>query len=147
MQKYLEILKKSPLFSNISEEETLKMLTCLGARVRAYGKKDTILSEGAPAHDVGIVLSGSVQSIQIDFCGNRNIITENCAPELFGEEFACAEVSSMPVSVTAGEPCEVMMVDCAHILHTCHNNCGHHQQLIYNLMRELARKNIAFHKK
>lgn len=147
MKKYLEILKKSPLFMGISEDELIKMLGCLGARVKAYEKKHTILSEGSPANDVGIVLSGSVQSIQVDYYGNRNIFSENRQTEIFAEEFACAEVAEMPVTVTAGEPCEVMMIDCGHILHTCHNNCGHHQRLIYNLMRELANKNLSFHKK
>lgn len=147
MKKYLEILKKSPLFSGISEEELIKMLGCLGARVKSYEKKGTVFSEGSPANDVGIVLSGSVQSIQIDYYGNRNIFSESTQSEIFAEEFACAEVETMPISVTAGERSEVMLIDCDHILHTCHNNCGHHQRLIYNLMRGLAEKNLSFHKK
>jgi len=32
-------------------------------------------------------------------------------------------------------------------LHTCSNNCGFHQQLIFNLMRDLAVKTIMFHQK
>jgi CRP-like cAMP-binding protein len=40
-----------------------------------------------------------------------------------------------------------MLIDCSHILHTCHNNCGFHQKLIFNLMRELALKAILFHQR
>ena len=40
-----------------------------------------------------------------------------------------------------------MLIDCQHILHTCQNNCGFHQQLIFNLMKGLALKNIQFHQK
>jgi CRP-like cAMP-binding protein len=40
-----------------------------------------------------------------------------------------------------------MLIDSAHILHTCSNNCGFHQQLIFNLMKDLAQKSILFHQK
>ena len=40
-----------------------------------------------------------------------------------------------------------MLIDSSHILHTCSNNCGFHQQLIFNLMKDLAEKTIVFHQK
>ena len=40
-----------------------------------------------------------------------------------------------------------MLIDCSHILHTCANNCGFHQQLIFNLMKDLATKTILFHQR
>jgi len=40
-----------------------------------------------------------------------------------------------------------MLIECNHILHTCSNNCGFHQQLIFNLMKDLATKTILFHQK
>ena len=40
-----------------------------------------------------------------------------------------------------------MLIDCSHILHTCSNNCGFHQQLIYNLMKDLASKTVVFHQR
>ena len=147
MKKYLEILKKCPLFNGIGEEHLLTMLPCLGATVSAYDKKYTILMEGTAAKYLGIVLSGSVQTVQVDFYGNRSILSEMTASQIFGEAFACAEVSSLPVSVIANEPCEVMFIDCSHILHTCSNHCGFHQQLIYNLMKDLATKTLLFHQR
>jgi len=147
MQKYFEILKKCPLFDNIEEDKLFKMLSCLGARVESFDKKYTVLTEGAPAKYIGIVLSGTVQLIQIDYYGNRSILAEIEPSQIFGEAFACAELESMPISVVANEPCEVMLIDCSHILHTCHNSCGFHQQLIFNLMKDLATKNLIFHQK
>jgi len=147
MKKYLEILKKCPLFHGIAEENLLRMLTCLGARVTAFDKKYTIFAEGTPARHIGIVLSGSAQMIQVDYYGNRSILTEVAPSEIFGEAFACAESRNLPISVIATEPCEVMLIECAHILHTCQNNCGFHQALIFNLMKDLATKNILFHQR
>ena len=147
MKKYLDILKKCPLFAGIEEEPLLRMLVCLGAKVEFFDKKYTILSEGTPAKYIGIVLSGSIQIVRIDYYGNRSILSENGAGEVFGEAFACAEVPSIPVTILANEPCEIMLIDCSHILHTCENNCGFHQQLIYNLMRDLATKTLLLHQK
>ena len=147
MKNYLKILKKCPLFAEIEDEHLLRMLTCLGARVEHFDKKYTILAEGYPATYIGIVLSGSVQIIQVDYDGNRSILSEMQAPEVFAEAFACAEVRALPVSVTANKPSEIMLIDCKHILHTCENNCGFHQQLIFNLMKDLATKTILFHQR
>ena len=147
MKKYLNILKKCPLFFNIDDESLLRMLVCLGAKVESFDKKYTIFAEGNSAKYIGIMLSGSAQTVQVDYFGNRSILSDITPPEVFGEAFACAEVGAIPVAVIANEPCEVMLIDCSHILHTCSNNCGFHQQLIFNLMKDLAVKTIAFHQR
>ena len=147
MKKYLKILKKCALFDRIEEDHLLKMLSCLGARTIALDKKYTVFPQGSPAKYIGIVLSGSVQITQVDYFGNRSILGNLKQSEVFAEAFACAEVRELPVSVIANEPSEVMLIDCAHILHTCSNNCGFHQQLIFNLMKDLATKTILFHKR
>ena len=147
MKKYLEILKKCSLFEQIEEKDLLRMLTCLGAKVVSFDKKYTIFPEGSAAKYIGIVLSGSVHIVQIDYFGNRSILSDMEEGEVFAEAFACAEIREMPVSVIANEPCEVMLIDCSHILHTCENHCGFHQQLIFNLMKDLAKKTIMFHQR
>ena len=147
MKKYLEILKKCPLFAKIEGETLIRMLGCLGAKTESFDKKYTIFAEGSPAKYIGIVLSGTAQIIQVDYFGNRSILSNIEPSEVFAEAFACAEAKSLPVSVVANEPCEVMFIDCQHILHTCSNNCGFHQQLIFNLMKDLATKTILFHQR
>ena len=147
MKKYFEVLRRCPLFFGIADENLIAMLGCLGAKVEFFDKKYTILLEGNPAKYICIMLSGSAQIIKTDYYGNRSIIYSVEPSELFGESFACSESNSLPISVIANEPSEVMFIDCRHILHTCSNNCGFHQQLIFNLMKGLAIKNIAFHKK
>lgn len=147
MKKYLEVLRRCSLFFGIEDDSLVKMLGCLGARVVAFDKKYTIFAEGSPAKYIGIMLSGSAQVAQVDYYGNRSILSEVGTAEVFAEAFACAEVDSLPVTVIASEPCEVMLINSSHILHTCENNCGFHRQLIFNLMRDLARKTIMFHQR
>lgn len=147
MKKYLEILKKCPLFDQIGEDHLLKMLSCLGARMESFDKKYTIFAEGTPARYIGIVLSGKVHISQVDYYGNRSILSYFKPSEVFAEAFACAQVPSLPVTVSASEPSEIMLIDSTHILHTCSNHCGFHQQLIFNLMKDLAQKTITFHRR
>ena len=147
MKNYLGILKNCPLFSEIGEEELVRMLTCLGAKTETFDKKYTIFAEGAPARHLGILLSGSAQIVQTDYYGNRSILSGIGEGEVFAEAFACAEVETLPVSVVAGERSEVMLIDCEHVLHTCENHCAFHQKLIYNLMKDLAQKTVMFHQR
>ena len=135
------------LFQGINEEHLLKMLSCRNAQVISFDKKYTVLAEGSPARYVGIVLSGSVQILQIDYYGNRSILSHIKPSEVFAEEFACADLPYLPVSAVANEPSEVMLIECNNILHTCSNNCGFHQQLIFNMMKNLADKTLRFHQK
>lgn len=147
MKKYFEVLRKCPLFNQIEDENLIAMLNCFGAKVEFFDKKYTIFAEGTRAKHIGIVLSGSAQVIQVDYYGNRSILFAVEPSEMFGEAFACAEMQSMPAAVIANEPCEVMLIDCNHILHTCSNNCGFHQQIIFNMMKNLATKNVMFQQK
>lgn len=147
MKKYLKILEKCPLFEGIEAEHLLRMLECRGARVLTFDKKYTILMEGNPAKYIGIVLSGSAQIIRTDFYGNRSILAKLRPAELFGEDFACAKAKELPIAVIADEPCEIMLIEADRVLHTCQNNCGFHQQLIFNLMKGLAVKTLVYHRK
>lgn len=144
MQKYLSVLSQCQLFQRINEDDLLSLLSCLGAVQKTFSKKETILAEGSKAGAFGILLAGSAQIVQIDYLGNRSIMAGVAPADLFGEAFACAEYDVIPVSVVASDACEVLFLDCARVLHGCSSACGFHQQLISNLVRILARKNILF---
>lgn len=147
MKKFFPILSRCALFANIKEQDLSKMLSCLGAKIVSFDKKYTIFTEGSKAAYIGILLSGSAQVEQVDYYGNRNIVSKITPSEVFGEAFAAAEAKSLPISIIANEPSEVLLIHCRHILQTCHNSCSFHQQLIFNLMKDLATKNIEFHQK
>lgn len=147
MKKYFGILRKCSLFNNIEDEDLSALLICLSAKVEAFDKKQTVISAGTAAKYIGIVLSGSAQISHTDYFGNRSIIADVTSGEVFAEAFACAGLESIPITVTANEPCEIMLIDCGRIMHSCSNACDFHRQLIFNLMKTLAVKNIMFHQK
>ena len=99
MEKYSKIFKTCPLFDGIEEEKLYKMLACLGAKVVHFDKKSEIFAEGEAAKSIGILLSGSAQTVRNDSYGNRSILALIEPPEIFGEDFACAEVGELPISV------------------------------------------------
>lgn len=147
MRKYTEILKKCTLFDGITDDELTEKLSCLNAKVKHYAKNQIIISEGQRVTDIGIVLSGAVQIVSVDYFGNRNIVTQIEPSHIFGEAFVCAEVMSVPISAAASEDSEIMLIDGNRILCPCCNSCGSHKQLIANLMKNLALKNLTLNRK
>ena len=146
MKKYFGVLRKCPLFNDIEDENLLPMLGCLGATVRNFAKKENILLEGEPARYIGVVLDGSAQIEQTDYFGNRSIVASVSRAELFGETFSCAGVV-MPVDVVANEDSQIMFIDCRRMTQACSSACSFHQQMIYNLMKVVATKNLILHRK
>jgi len=147
MNEYFPVLSKCSLFDGIDSKDLSAVLACLGARISDYHKNQIIFQEGDPAKYVGIVLSGAAQIIQEDYYGNRSILTRVEPSELFGESFACAGISALPVSVTASESCQVMLIDCRRITVSCSSACSFHNKMIFNLLRVVATKNLLFHQK
>lgn len=147
MKKYFEVLRKCPLFHDITDENLGAMLGCLGAKVMSFNKKETVISEGNPAKYIGIVLSGTVQIVRLDYLGNRSIVTNVEPSELFGESFACAGIKAIPVDVIASEDTEILLIDCIRLTQQCSNACDFHRQMIYNLMKVVAIKNLMLHQR
>lgn len=147
MEKYFDVLRRCQLFQGVTDKDLSAMLDCLGARVASFHRKETILAEGEPAKHIGVILAGAAQIVQVDFFGNRSIVADLAPSELFGESFACADVTAIPVDVVATQDTEALLMDCQRIIHSCGNSCVFHQQLIYNLLKAVATKNLAFHQK
>ena len=147
MKKFFNIIRACKLFENISDENLMTMLNCLGAKLEFFEKKHTVFAEGMPAKHMGILLSGSAQMIEMDYYGNRSILSVVKPSEVVLEAFACAEMNQLPVAVVANEPSDIMLIESSHMLHTCSNNCQFHQQLIFNLMKLIANKAVVFHEK
>ena len=147
MKKYLPVLQKSPLFSDIGETELLSLLDCLGGTLRIYPKGAAVFSEGDRPTHLGVVLEGEIRITRTDYYGNRSIVATVKASHVFGETFACAEVESLPVDVTAATDCTVLLIEVNRVLTPCCGGCGFHNRLIYNLMKQTAAKNLLFHRK
>ena len=146
MEKYFSALRACALFSGIADDDLTAILACIGARTVKYARGEVIFAHGDAAVAIGLVLSGSVQLERTEFAGNRLILGSVAESELFGEVFACAEVS-LPLDAVAAETSVVMLIDCQRLMCSCGNACEFHRRLIFNLMKILADKNLTFHRK
>ena len=147
MKEFFEILKRCPLFEGIPLEDLDAMLSCIGGHTVEVGKGQSIFQEGDPATHVGMVLSGAVRLVRADYYGNRSIVAHIGPAELFGETYACAAVTALPVSVVADTDSKVLLMDCRRITITCSSACAFHSRIIFNLLRLVAEKNLIFDQK
>lgn len=143
----ISALRQSPLFEGIRDADIPGLLACLGASVRKIGRQQYIMTEGDPATQLGILLSGSASIVNQDILGNRSILSLVQPGQLFAESFACAGAKTLPISVVANEEVSVMLIDCRRITQSCTNACGFHNQMIYNLLQAVAARNLEFHQK
>lgn len=147
MEEFLPVLQRCVLFDGIRSEEILGMLGCFEAGIRTVEKNTQIIAEGDPAVYVGIMLQGSANVIKQDYFGVRSIVSRVEEGQMFAESFSCAGVAVMPVSVVASETCKVMLIQCRRITMGCANACAYHSQVIYNLLKAVAARNLEFHQK
>jgi cAMP-binding proteins - catabolite gene activator and regulatory subunit of cAMP-dependent protein kinases len=138
----IQILKNNALFADIKEQDITSMLQCLGCRRRSIEKGDFIFLAGETQPALGILLSGNAQIIKENFEGVSMIVGSLKAGDLFGETYACMGLKVLPVSVRALGKCEVLLMDVTKIIGTCQSACVFHRQLISNLLRIIAEKNI-----
>ena len=147
MKEYLDVLRNCTLFESISDENLIPMLGCLRAKTLRFKKGQTVIAEGDPADMFGILLSGELQVMRIDYYGNRSIMTHVEPTQLFGESFACAGIEESPVDIVATEDSELLMVAANRITQTCCNACDFHNRMIFNLLKIVANKNLVFNQK
>ena len=147
MKEYMENLEKSALFKSIQRDNLSAVLKCLGAVLKQYDKNERILNSGDEVIGVGILAKGRAQLIKEDAMGNRNIIGEIEGGELFAESFVCAGIKESPVTVVALESCVVLFIQVNKIIDVCSNECSFHKQIINNLLKIIARKNLNLNRK
>ena len=140
MEQYLFILRNTPFFQGMTEEEILSVLHCVNARIIRKNKDQYILRVGDTTQTMGLVLRGAVLAVQEDLWGHRNIMHHIGVGEYFAEPFAATPGSVLNVSVVADEDVEIMLMDMGKLLQTCHNACAHHNRLIRNLVSVMARR-------
>ena len=123
MQDIAAELQPNDLFRGIAAEDIRTLLRCLHPVRRAYDKGALIWREGERTHAAGLVLHGRVQILRDDFWGNRSILGEAGAGDLFGEVYACTPDARLTVSVLAAAACEVLFVEIEQLLTACSRSC------------------------
>ena len=140
MKKYLPILRNSPFFKGLTDNEILSILHCVNATTIYRERGSYIFRAGDATEVMGLVVSGCVLVMQEDLWGHRNILSKCHAGDFFGEPYAASPGAVLNVSVVADEDCEIILLNVQRLLVSCPIVCEHHQKLIRNLVGVLANK-------
>lgn len=147
MKKYLEILKKTRLFSGVAEEEIESLLRCLGASFKTFRKGEYVLHQGEFVREVPLLLTGSLHIERVDFWGNRSILSHIGEGEMFGEAYSLRSSEPLLNDVVALEDCELVFFDVKRIITTCPSACRFHTLVVQNMFTAISEKNRKLTKK
>ena len=141
MEKYIEILKRTQLFSGVSDSEISAMLNCLQTRLLTFKKGEYIYREGQHLDHISVLVKGKLLVQHDDFWGNRNIINVIHIGDMFGEAYVAPESSMLHNDVVAEEDSAVIFFNVRKILTVCSTACRFHSMVIQNLFFAISEKN------
>lgn len=141
MEKYLQILKKTKLFSGIREDEIKSILGCLSASPCVFSKGEYIFRAGECITSIALLLEGCVHIQKEDYWGNLSILNKILPGEIFGEAYAMPGSGAILNNVLAVMPCTVLFLDVCHMCTVCTSACRFHTLLIQNLFTAVSDKN------
>ena len=147
MKQHLFVLRNTPFFQGMTDGEILSVLHCVNTTVQHKAKDEYIFRTGDSTECMGLVLSGSVLTVQEDLWGHRNIIDRIGPGEYFAEPFAATPGAVLNVSVVASEDTEIMLLNMTRLMQTCPSACAHHNKLIRNLVSVMAQKVLTLNSK
>ena len=126
MKEYLTVLRNTPFFKGLEDNEILSILHCVNATIISKPTNSYIFKAGDITDVMGLVLSGSTLITQEDLWGHRNILSKCSVGDFFGEPYA-ANNSVLNISVVANEDSIILLLNINHLLSTCPSSCIHHQ--------------------
>jgi len=141
MEKYIEILKRTQLFSSVCDSEISAMLSCLQAQLLTFKKGEYVYREGEHLDNFSVLVKGKLLVQNNDFWGNRNIINVIHVGEMFGEAYVAPESGVLPNDVVAEEDSAVIFFNVRKILTVCSSACRFHSMVIQNLFFAISEKN------
>lgn len=141
MKQYIPVLRKTKMFSGVGDEEIESMLSCLNARVQHYKKGEYVLHTGGHLRDILILVEGSLHIQKDDYWGNRSLLGQIGAGEMFGEAYVAPESGALMNDVVAVEDSAVMFFDLQRLLTTCSSACRFHAAVVQNLFFAISEKN------
>ena len=115
MDQLVEILKKSSLFSHLSDEVIEQDILPRG-RMREFPKGSYLVQIQERYCGFGIVVKGKVNLMHINFDGNYGIIGALEQNDLFGVDLICTRSSISPYYAIAVQPTQMLYFPASMVL-------------------------------
>lgn len=145
--KWIKIIEKSKLFSNISGKEIELILKCLEPKTVKLKKGDFAGLFGEKMEGLGILLEGNLSILKENLDGGRIIIDIIRPGELFGEIAVFTEKRLWPATVSANENSVILFIQPGKFTGICSNACAFHNRLILNMLKIISEKALMLNKK
>ena len=145
MQQNLKMeanLQKITLFHGLTEQEIEHFINCSKAKKVSLKKGEELYSQEEKINKVAIVIQGELLVYRIDYWGRRDILSVVEKNNIFGAGYAFSPNNKIPVSVSAGSDCQVILIDSNNLVTPCPKACSIHQIIILNLIKILAKRNV-----
>lgn len=129
------------IFQNLTKEEIQDMNTLHFLRTASYEKNTLIFQTGDIVHEIGMVLSGSVNIESIDLWGNKSILSHVPEGHAFAETYALCHEPMMVDAITS-EGSEIAFVNTDILLSEQHLGKIWYSKIMNNLLLIFAQKNL-----
>ena len=129
------------IFQNLTKEEIQDMNTLHFLRTASYEKNTLIFQTGDIVHEIGMVLSGSVNIESIDLWGNKSILSHVPEGHAFAETYALCHEPMMVDAITS-EDSEIAFVNTDILLNEQHLGKTWYSRIMHNLLLIFAQKNL-----
>ena len=135
------------LFENISENDILELLKCIGIKTKVYRKNSVILKQNGFIDSVGIILEGKAKALSKNTDGSFKFVDEYKINDIFGHDIVCCDIRKSPVEIMTESGCEVLFIPFDKVITPCEKLCPAHLRLIRNVMKMIAKKNSVLNDK
>lgn len=132
MEKYIDIILKSSLFSNIDRNDVLNMINSF--QNKSYKKGNTIIDIGDYIDNIYLILDGMVELSKEYDDARKNIVNILNAGDIFAESFALSTNKISTIQALSFTDTKILKINT--------NNIFNNAIFLKNLIRVLSDKNI-----
>lgn len=132
MEKYIDIILKSSLFSNIDRNDVLNMINSF--QNKSYKKGNTIIDIGDYIDNIYLILDGMVEVSKEYDDARKNIVNILNAGDIFAESFALSTNKISTIQALSFTDTKILKINT--------NNIFNNGIFLKNLIRVLSDKNI-----
>jgi CRP-like cAMP-binding protein len=146
-EQFISALIKCELFEGIEKSEIRSLLNCLNPNIQRYERNHFVVRPGDKLESLGIILEGEASVFKESLSGNRLLMKNLKAGEIFGEIAAFARKKEWPALVQANTPLTVCFIPQISIVGQCKNLCAWHSTMINNMLRLVSERAVMLSKK
>ncbi len=147
-----EAIKKSPLFSGISDQEFVEVTNCIQPKFKCYLKGEIIFQAGSLIEWFGIIIKGRVSAYHESADGERMLLYTATPGGITGVMAAVFTENAFSINFIADADCEIVLIRSFIMRRGCQmvcrgKGCVAHQKIINNFISIMIDKACYLYKR